>query len=62
MATLSTMWRGAFQIMNKTLLFVTTPRPASARTVDETCDQLDGGAKRWRRLAGGGVPQTVVAV
>ena len=52
----------AFQIMNKTLLFVTTPRPASARTVDETCDQLDGGAKRWRRLAGGGVPQTVVAV
>ena len=59
---LSAMWRSAFQIMNKTLLFVTTPRPASARTVDETCDQLDGGAKRWRRLAGGGVPQTVVAV
>ena len=59
---LSAMWRSSFQIMNKTLLFVTTPRPASARTVDETCDQLDGGAKRWRRLAGGGVPQTVVAV
>ena len=62
MVTLFAMWRSAFQIMSKTLLFVTTPRPASARTMDETCDQLDGGAKRWRRLAGGGVPQTAVAV
>ena len=62
MVTLFPMWRSAFQIMNKSLLFVTTLRPASARTVDETCDQLGGGAKRWRRLAGGGVPQTVVAV
>jgi len=48
--------------MNKTLLFVTTLRPASARTMDETCDRLDGGAEGWRRLAGGGVPRTVVAV
>ena len=60
MVTPSVMWRSAFQIMNKTLLFVTTLRPASARTMDETCDQLDGGAERWRRLAGGGVPHTTV--
>ena len=30
--------------------------------LDETCDRLDGGAERWRRLGGGGVQRTVVAV
>ena len=60
MATLYTMWRGAFQIMNKTLLFVTTDQRLPG--LDETFDRLDGGAERWRRLAGGGVPQTVVEV
>ena len=42
--------------MNKTPLFVTTLWPASARTMDETCDRLDGGAEGWRRLAGGVLP------